>query len=337
MRLKNENITLDVQTLGAAVLRCSFRLPNGQIVNPFFESPWRGDSEAKLSTLDPLLRNLGGEWPCVPFGTPLIRQGLPADWQLDQATGDWNGEAHGYGSHHEWDLEKTGDTEMRATILYPAASPVRQLTRTIHLDPDRLRLNFSLKIEARETVRLPIGIHPVFDLSHCAPEACRLHVKGTGTVWTFPVDTEPGRSRFEPNQRGVMIDQLRSVDGKVFDATRVPFSAKSEDILMLTCPDGAITLEHPDKGYAVSVEWDASAFPSCVLWYSNGGRQQYPWNGRVQALGIEPVAAPFDLGLQQSQSDRNPLNTANVQTSVLIKANSAWETEYSIQIVPIGA
>ena len=68
------------------------------------------------------------------------------------------------------------------------------------------------------------------------------------------MDAELERSRLEPNQRGVMIDQLRSTDGKVFDATRVPFPAKSEGILMLTCPNGGITLECPDKGYAVSVE-----------------------------------------------------------------------------------
>jgi|LGOV01.1.fsa_nt_gb galactose mutarotase-like enzyme len=335
MRLKNEDITLDVQSLGAAVVGCTFRLPNGETVNPFFANPWQDDSETELSTLPPLLRNLSGEWPCVPFGTPSIRQGLPSDWQLDEATGDWNAEAHGFGSHHDWDLEKLDNTCLRAEISYPVSSPVRRLTRTIRLDPGRLRLNFSLQIDVRETVRLPIGVHPVFDLSHSAPESCQLRVKGAGTVWTFPMDTEPGRSHFAPDQRGASIGRLHSIDGKIFDATQVPFSAPCEDLLMLTNPNGCVTLELPNKGYAVSVEWDPSTFPSCVLWYSNGGRQEYPWNGRIQAIGIEPVAAPFDLGLQQCLSDKNPLKAANVQSSILIEANTAWETEYSITLTQL--
>ena len=45
-------------------------------------------------------------------------------------------------------------------------------------------------------------------------------------------------------------------------------------------------------------------FPSTLLWVSNGGRTQVPWQGRhVGRLGIEDVCSYFHRGLVESRKD----------------------------------
>ena len=48
-----------------AIGKTDFRLEDGRWINPFHEAPWITRGEA----IDyPCLKNLRGDWPCVPFG-----------------------------------------------------------------------------------------------------------------------------------------------------------------------------------------------------------------------------------------------------------------------------
>ena len=91
----------------------------------------------------------------------------------------------------------------------------------------------------------------------------------------------------------------------------------------------------PERGYKVSVRWDPKDLPSCSLWYSNGGREFPPWNGRVRAIGIEPTAAAFDLGQAASHSQESPLAKRDIATTVAATPESPFETEYSIAVSPL--
>ena len=85
------------------------------------------------------------------------------------------------------------------------------------------------------------------------------------------------------------------------------------------------------------LSWDAAAFPSCMLWISNKGRAAYPWNSRFQALAIEPVIAPFDLGTDIARDRNNPLNRAGIATARAFNANTPWTTRYMIEVSAIHA
>ncbi len=335
MRLKAGGIAVEAIPFGSMVTRAWFTLPNGIIVQPFFDNPWR--DELDLAGLEPFVRNLGGEWPCVPFGLAHAPPGLPEDWQVPDVEPGWNPLLHGYGSHHDWVLERRSPAELAACIEYPDSMPVRRLERDIRLDPPNLALHFRLRVEARSPARVGIGVHPVFDLAGCGPRSCRLNIGGSTTAWSFPVEAEPGKSRFLPDQRGVPLEEMRDRDGDVIDGTRLPLDGASEDLLLLTEPGGQVRLSLPERGYEVLVAWDAADFPCCSLWYSNRGLAHPPWNGRVCVIGIEPTVAAFDLGQPHSLSAETPLTRAGVPTSVVVTPDAPWDTRYSIRLLPLPA
>lgn len=329
MRLEKDALSVDVVPFGAMLADACCTLPDGRRVRPFFRNPWRDEA----GDFDSLTRNLSAEWPCVPFGRSNAVHGLPRDWDTADAS-DWNDDIHGFGARNTWDLEQVSPGHVRARIEYPDSTPIVALEREIRLDAATSTIHLRLGIDVREDCRVAIGMHPVFDLSDTAPGTCELTVGGSETAWSYPVDVEPGAGRFAPDQRGASLSSMRgSTDGTV-DGTRVPFEGPSEDLLMLTDPGGKVTLHRPDRGYAVTVFWDAAALPSCVLWYSNGGRGYAPWNGRVRAIGIEPVIGAFDLGQAYSLSDRTPMAQAGIPTAACIQAGSIWETDYGIRIAP---
>ncbi len=73
-------------------------------------------------------------------------------------------------------------------------------------------------------------------------------------------------------------------------------------------------------------------FPSCLLWLSNRGRTAYPWNGRHLAIGIEPVCAPFDLGVQHANNPKSPLLTAQHRIVHRFRAGMPLDTLYSVTL-----
>ena len=278
-----------------------------------------------------MLRELAGEWPCVPFGTPGQRPELPAPWHANSQTENWDNVAHGFASHNRWHLEQVNAKEIVAHINYPQDHPIDFLVRKIRLDSQCLKVHFSLEIQARYPSRLPIGLHPVFNLADCQNERCRLRTGGSNEVWTLPSELEP-TSIFTPDQRAADMAALALRNGEKIDARFVPFPTRSEDLLMLTNPDGMVCLDFLDQGYSIRVNWDVNKLPSCVLWYSMGGREYYPWNGRVRAIGIEPVAAAFDLGVAYARSDSSPLTKAGVANGVDLQPDQTWSINYSISL-----
>jgi hypothetical protein len=146
---------------------------------------------------------------------------------------------------------------------------------------------------------------------------------------------EAGVSRILHGQQGVPLDAVPLWDGGVADATAHPLAFGTEELLLVTGSDGRASLSNFDEGYRVSLEWDPAAFPSCNLWISNTGRSAYPWNSRHRALGIEPVAAPFDLGVDVARNAESPLRRAGVATAQKFVPEAIWTTHYQISVEPI--
>jgi galactose mutarotase-like enzyme len=324
----------EVQSLGGMAGPFTFRIGGDRLAQPFAVAPWSGDPSEKLATLPPLLQRLRGEWPCVPFGAVEPPPDLPPDWQaIVPANPDWNEHSHGFSSNRHWQVAQAGPGAARLSIDYPENHPVERLSRSVTCRADAPALDMALSVTARRDGPMPIGLHPVFRLPE-TPGAARLRL-GDGTrCWSFPVDVEPGRSAALPDQRNVLPAALLGHDDTHLDITRLPFPQSSEDLILLTGTGGMVTLENHAEGYAVALRWDAGALPSCLLWISNRGRQFYPWNGRFLAIGIEPVAAPFDLGMGWADAD-SPLRRAGISTAVNLKAGSIWSTAYTIECSPL--
>jgi hypothetical protein len=90
---------LTVRSIGAMLAPLRFDLADGRQISPLYIAPWA--QESGLSTLSGMLRQLRGEWPCVPFGPAQAPAGLPAGWIVRDTGSPW---FHGYAANHAWAL-----------------------------------------------------------------------------------------------------------------------------------------------------------------------------------------------------------------------------------------
>ena len=327
MRLSCGRAWLELDPCGAIIADAVLYVGD-KPVRPLFQNPWRDDPRQ----MDTLTRHLGGEWPCVPFGVPQPPADLPLDWQCESdAETDWHRHAHGYGAHMMWTLKQEDAHTAVAEIIYPADGPIARLRRRICLTSES-EIALSLDVEPRRDTRIPIGLHPVISLADAAPNTAQINVAGDETAWTFPLEVEPGRSHLQPDQRAASLAALRGANGALIDARSLPFDAHSEDLVLLTSPGGRVSLSRPEREYRVDVTWDDKDLPSCLLWLSNRGRDYAPWDGRVCAIGIEPVAAAFDLGVNHSTSAETPLAQAGIRSHVALTKGETWRTAYAISV-----
>ena len=333
LKLDTTCVSAEVQPLGAMLGQVRFRCqPGASTIEPLFSAPWLSDRSAEHAALPALTREMGGEWPCAPFGASGPRTDLPPDWQHDPA---WRTPLdpcfHGHGSHHAWQLRAEND-QCHASIAYPAEHPIERLERCIALRDREAALDFTFGVTARSACTLPVALHPILRLPQRTAATAELEFSGNARAWTYPVAVEPGRSLLVPDQRGVRPNALGCVDWVSRDLSQLPFDAPGEDLVLLTGTDGRITLRNHAEGYAVTVSWDITALPSCLLWISGGGRLEYPWLGAVSALGIEPCAAPFDLGPAYAGNADTPLRRAGVRTEIVLRPGETWRTHYTIAV-----
>ena len=320
-----EHGRLSLQSLGGMLGPVHFKLPDGREVSPLHVAPWGQDPNR--ATLPTILQELRGEWPCVPFGSDGLRS-LPEGWS---ATGDsFEGAEvpHGHSSNVHWSWGTCDDGEANLHCIYPQHHPVRELRRRIVPDPRAAAIDITLEIRVDRPCKLPIGLHPTFRLS---PEPGSVELE-TGTydhVRSFPGDVEPGAALFQSDRRWGTLQAIQARDGADIDAARVPLAQSTEELLQLVGSDGTFALHYRHEGFRARLRWQKEHFPSLLLWYSNGGRQTYPWDGRHLALGVEPICSAFDLGPAVS-AGVNPIQTAGCPTSMQFDPNAVFITHYRI-------
>jgi hypothetical protein len=325
-------VRAEVQPLGAMLGPAFFRV-GGRTVQPFAVAPWADDPPTQLDTLPPLLRRLRGEWPCVPFGMPEPRRDLPPDWLAGAGDGVViDPEPHGTAAGRPWSLLHQGNSALRLAIDLPAPHPISRLERHVSADPQHPMLHMTLSVVPRADTLLPFGVHPVFALP-TEVGAVQLVFAPSARVWTFPTELEPGVSRVRPDQRDVQPHSIRLSDGGTVDVTRLPLPFATEELLLVTGAAGQVELVDHRAGTRMTLRWDSAVFPCCALWLSNRGRTTYPWSGRFLAVGIEPVCAPFDLGILHAQNGASPLALAGIVCAHQFRAGIRFDTRYSIGLV----
>jgi len=327
-----------------------FDLGENHIVQPFAVAPW---GDAPVPNGDPelpgVLRRLRGEWPCAPFGAPgntARRLDLPPDWQAGHEPCPALGEDfHGFGANQHWTITAQ-ESGILASIDYPESHAIQRVERTVWADAAKPTLHCELTVHPRANCRLPVGLHPVFRVpldAHGKPDALRLTFSETELrAWSFPVDVEPGRSVLRPDQRNKALVDIRNSVGAAMDVLTLPFKQTGEDLLLLTGftrKESCVQISNQAEGYAVTLEWCSQDLPSCLLWISHFGRDQSPWSSRFCAIGVEPVAAPFDLGPTHAAEALSPLAQAGVTTAVELQAGKPWRTRYSMHCkrLPTGS
>jgi hypothetical protein len=317
---------VSVQALGGMLGPSVFLLPDGRQISPLHVAPWANEPVDEATP--GILRQLRGEWPCVPFGSDGDRRAANG-WAASTAMPTVDPDPHGFAANHEWTFLKGNSSQLELMIAYPEAHPIAELRRFIIPDPAGAALDFELVVTPRRDCLLPIGLHPVFRLPR-DPEAMRIEVDGPSAAQTYPGDPDVS-SIFAPDQHAEDWHSIKLRDGASVDPSRVPLRQHTEEVLQLLRIDGRVALWNTTERYRVRLTWEVEHFPSLMLWFSNFGRRAPPWSGRHLALGVEPICGALDLGPQIS-SQPNPISRRGVPTAHRFVAGQKFITRYRIAV-----
>lgn len=248
---------------------------SGRKMVPFFAAPWRQDPEVQADPgLPPVLRRLAGDFFCAPFATPADRD-VPA---------------HGWSANSRWTLEAREPASLVSQLIRNVSGAT--VTKTLHLAADAPLL-YQEHVIANGSGILPVAHHPMVALA------------GQGTfstspkrvALTFPEIFEPGHSRLAYPARAADLHRFPAAGGGTVDLGHWPIGTQHEDFVVLVEAEqdrigwSAVLREAEDD--IVFFLKDAAILPVTMLWFSNGGRDFTPWNGRVTGVtGIEDGCCP---------------------------------------------
>jgi len=301
-----------------------------KIISPLHTCQWPDKDPKKFSQLPGILRNLRGDFPCVPFGINTPIENISEDWKKSYSEEPYIvNDPHGYSANNIWNLEKLSSSSASFKIIYPENDYVEYLERTISIENDeRSQINCSLNIVVKKDCQLPIGFHPMINIPE-EKNKIKIFPGNFKFGLTYPGLFLPGRSLGAIGKEFQSIKEVEGFDGKIFDLSQPPFSGNFEDLFQLCGIDGNISIENYLDNYKFSYKWNPNHFSSLLMWVSNKGRTEYPWNEKNLTVGLEPITSAFGLSTHVSGNKENPINKKGVPTVINLYKKNIWKTSYS--------
>ena len=299
-----------VVDLAAGHLRAVEIERDGRKLTPFYTAPWVDDPAiANDESILQNLRSLSGDFFCAPFG----------------GTDDPEIPSHGWPANSRWDHA--------FTVAHDGGGIVARYELQKHILGARLIKEITLRDGHPFVYQRHIfegGEGAISVASHAMTKfATRGRLSFSPKAYAEtppnPQESDParGRSAFTYPARFDDLGNAPLKDGGTTDLTSYPIASRHEDFVMLVEETGR------DLGWAAAVREDARDivlslknphdFPVTFLWFSNGGRDYPPWNGRnVGVLGIEEGRAWSANGYAASISP-NPLSRSGVPTALELR------------------
>lgn len=293
--LRSDLVQAWVTVRGAQIAPVEFDL-DGRVVQPYSLAPW---APGGIPGIPPLLDALRGDFLCLPFGA-----------QPD-------GPQHGETASSEWTL---ADATADSVTLHLEASDIEAVVdKTVSVRPGQTALYQEFLITGLDGY-YNYGTHPILDFSNEAPGAARISTSAMRWASTNAgrfSDPAAGETQIlAENAVFTSLDAIPREDGELLDVSRYPTPSGHEDLVMLVNDPSAGPLGWAAASCAGYVWFSLKAvvsFPATLLWISNGGRTQAPWNGvHTSRLGIEDVCSYFADGLEASRA--NPLQDLGIAT-----------------------
>lgn len=297
----------------------------GRTLSPFHVAPWIDDpAVASDHSLPVSLRHLAGDFFCAPFAANDVE----------------DAPLHGWPANSPWDIVESDAGHDSATGLYRLRKTVFGATVEKRLT---LRRDHPFLYETHSFVggegMIPVANHAMAAL----PAGGRLAFSPKRRIETPATALEP-----DPAQgRSVLAYPATTTDptrvalrgGGVADITRFPFAERHDDFAMLIEAPGHVlgwcSASRPATRDAVLSLKNPQDFPVTFLWWSNGGRDYSPWNGRhTDVLGIEEGRS-FSLGGHRASAARNPLSEAGIPTALSLVPNSRVEVRNVIGAIAL--
>jgi hypothetical protein len=297
---------------------CVFSLPNGHFT-PFARAPWMG--MVKDTSIVGHLRELGGDFVGIPFGTGRPMPDAPPEWAALMQEPALH-PIHGPSGDDDWTITETTDSSVTLVLDYPDDSPVLRLERVVAGRPGEPAIDFTLRVFARRKADLSLGLHPNFRLPESAGRLKLDADFAFGLV--YPTQAARGQQEFSD------LASVPQPGGKTIDFSHVPLSPKADRLVQLCGMRGPLTGTYLDEGAGFVLDWDRAQLPSLHIWHTDGGIGGEPWNNQFRGIGLEPLASAFDLNTAQSARP-NPINTRGVATTVTIDPAAPLVVRHSVR------
>ena len=322
---------IEIDSLGCKMLPTfSF---DGKNIKPLHEADWVNDTSDDFKSLPGILQNLKGEFPCVPFGINSPVEELAEEWQSSYSEKPYIvNEPHGYCSNKNWELVSLESCEAEFKINYPENDIINFLKRKIKVNDDEPgKIYCTLQINVKKDCELPIGLHPMIKIP-----------KDMNKIKIIPGSFEfglnyPGlvlreKTLGEIGKEFLTLEKVKGFSGENIDISKPPFEGNFEDLFQLCGIDGTVSIENYEENYKFNFDWNPRHFSSVLMWVSNKGRTEYPWNSNHVTLGFEPITSVFGLSTHISTNSENPIAKRGILTAIKLFKDQPLETNYSFSI-----
>jgi hypothetical protein len=298
----------------------------GRAIEPLHTAPWVEDAAiVEDGRIDQVLRSLSGDFFCAPFG--------PSD--LDDAP------PHGWPANAAWRLIETSAGEPGQTV---ARFELEQKVLGAMLIKElSLRDNHPFLYERHIFIggrgAIPVANHAMarFDAPGNLSFSPKLFAETPETA--LEPDPARGRSKLRYPSRFTDLTRAPMADGSFADLTRYPIASAHEDFVSLVenpeNPLGWATALRPDKRDIFISLKNPKDYPITMMWFSNGGRDYPPWNGRHRGvLGLEEGRTFAGYGHKAAIAD-NAWTRQGVTTALTLDPNGEVEVRNVIGGVPL--
>jgi hypothetical protein len=316
-------VTID---LGVGHLRAVEIERDGRRLTPFYTAPWIDDPAiAQDESIPGNLRFLSGDFFCAPFGRSDVEEAPPHGWPANSAWAHLDTRAHpGGGSIARFAL---GKAVMGARLI-------KEITLR-----DGHAFIYQRHVFEGGSGAVTTASHPMTRFA--THGRLSFSPKAYAETPDFPQEADParGRSALAYPARFADLGKAPLKDGGTTDLRSYPIASRHEDFVMLVeaqgSPLGWAAAVRPDAGDIVLSLKNPAHFPVTMLWFSNGGRDYKPWNGRnVGVLGIEEGRVWSAYGHAASIAS-NPLSESGVPTALQLQPGGTAEVRHVIGGVPL--
>lgn len=293
----------------------AFACPGGWL-SPLHTAPWVGTPEADtLPGLLPLERRLAGDFLCAPFGANDVE----------------GGPFHGWTANSPWTPLPADPGTLRLDLARRVTGA--PIEKRLSLAADAPLLYQEHLIEGG-TGTLPVAHHPMVRMAG----AGRLTLSPKRLALAPDAPLEPGRNLIACPGRATDLAAVPAAQGGTLDLGRLPLGDGHEDFVTLIeaegSPLGWAAVLRETEGDIVFFLKAPAVLPITMLWFSNGGRDFPPWNGRHRGvLGIEDGRAPGPLG-HAAAGRPNPVAAEGVPTGFALASGRTHRIAHVIGAIP---
>lgn len=287
-------------------------LLDGRTVSPYSLSPWqRGEFEG----IPDLLGVLRGDFWCMPFGP---HGDLPY---------------HGEVANEDWQITESVESKLILTISpadlgdgHSHTNPVITKEVCVKDGHNAFYQEFTISGVAGEW---SYGTHPIIDFSDMPTGSARISSSPIRWAGVYPgVFSDPAQGERQILEDGALFERLDAVPlaasehdsshakASTLDLSRYPTKSGHEDLIMYVndpSPGGLTWTAATLDGYLWFSLKNPQDLPGTLMWISNGGRSQAPWNSRhLGRIGFEDVCSYFSHSVTKSRE--KPLAAEGIAT-----------------------